>query len=755
VLTCRAAESEARLSYAALGDLLDFELPDLPAPQARALQVALLRAEVEGAPPDQRAVSVATLGVLRALAAADPVMIAVDDVQWLDAPSARVLAFVVRRLEDAPVRILVALRVGAGGDPLGLGQTGPLPLQRVPIGPLDEEAMTRLLRDRTGRDLTRPILLRLHRISEGNPFFALEIARALTSRGVRPAPGEPLPVPEDLQALLGARLAALPSTATDGLLVVAAAARPTEDLVVAAAARSDRAAAGVRRAEKAGILQRAGGRIGFAHPLLGSAVHAAATPQARRRVHRRLADLVVDPEERARHLALAASGPHPQVARALEEAGRHARRRGAPDAAAELLELARTLTPPGDGAGLLRRSVEAAEHHFDAGDATRATALLEEAIATARPGGDRARIVFRLASISWMDMGRVQALSERALEEAGDDAALRAAAFEHLAWVAIYRGDLAFAVEHAQASRQWARRIADPAIRADSLSTFAMVEFLLGRPPQDLMAEAVRLEDLAMRDGPASQTTVFTASRTCHGLQLLWAGELDAAREVLQEELTVYERLGRYVVRDELLCYLAEVECRAGNWDVAARHAQEAYEIDVESGRVLGQGHMLFPRALVAALKGDVDTARSDAEEGLRQCLRNQDTLDASCHRAVLGFLELSLSDPAAAIERLEPVLAFLDEMGPRSPASSRACRTRSRPWSPWAGWMRPKRSSIGWSARDELWIGRGPSPPPREAVGCSPQPGAISRPRALRWSRLWWSTGAWHSRSSWPVPCW
>lgn len=110
------------------------------------------------------------------------------------------------------------------------------------------------------------------------------------------------------------------------------------------------------------------------------------------------------------------------------------------------------------------------------------------------------------------------------------------------------------------------------------------------------------------------------------------------------------------------------MECRAGNWDVADRHAQEAYEIDVESGRVLGQGHMLFPRALMAALKGEMDTARSDAEEGLRQCLRNHDTLDASCHRAVLGFLELSLSDPAAAIERLEPVLEFLDEMGSPEP---------------------------------------------------------------------------------------
>ena len=151
MLSCRAAEAEARLSYAALGDLFDFELPDLPAPQQRALDAALLREEVEGAPPDQRAVSLASLGVLRALAASAPVILAIDDVQWLDAPSARVLAFVARRLEDAPIRILVALRAGSGGDPLALGRAGPAPsLHRVPIGPLREEAMTRLLRARTG-----------------------------------------------------------------------------------------------------------------------------------------------------------------------------------------------------------------------------------------------------------------------------------------------------------------------------------------------------------------------------------------------------------------------------------------------------------------------------------------------------------------------------------------------------------------------------------------------------------------------------
>jgi hypothetical protein len=149
--------------------------------------------------------------------------------------------------------------------------------------------MTRLLRDRTEGGLTHATLLRLCRISEGNPFFALEIARALTRRGVRPAPGEPLPVPEDLRELLGARLAALLPSAADGLLVVAATARPTEDLVVAAAERRDRALAGMRSAEEAGVLQRTGDRLGFTHPLLGSTVYAEATSRARRSVHRRLA----------------------------------------------------------------------------------------------------------------------------------------------------------------------------------------------------------------------------------------------------------------------------------------------------------------------------------------------------------------------------------------------------------------------------------------------------------------------------------
>jgi predicted ATPase len=232
VLSSRAAESEARLSYAALGDLLELELPELPGPQQRALDAALLRTEVEGSPPDQRAVSLATLAVLRALAESSPVIIAIDDIQWLDAASVRVLSFAARRLRDEPIRILVAMRTGFGGDPLGLVRMTGSGLHRLRVCPLGEDTMIRLLRDHIGEDLAHPILKRLHTVSQGNPFFALEIARALDNQAVRPEPGEPLPVPEDLHELLGARLNALPSSAADAMLVVAAATRPTVDLVL-------------------------------------------------------------------------------------------------------------------------------------------------------------------------------------------------------------------------------------------------------------------------------------------------------------------------------------------------------------------------------------------------------------------------------------------------------------------------------------------------------------------------------------------
>jgi DNA-binding CsgD family transcriptional regulator len=612
---------------------------------------------------------VASLGVFRALANQTPVLIAIDDVQWLDPSSARVLSFVVRRLQGEPVRVLLTMRSGAVSEPLGLGRTSSTPaIGRLFVGPLDFEAMARLVRERTGQHFAHPILHRVHQVSDGNPFFALEIAAALARGHARPEPGQPLPVPEDLKDLLSARLAALSPPVLDVCLVVAVSGRATEDLVLAAAEETGDGRAALAMAERAGIIRRSGGRMGFTHPLLGSAVYAGAAAGTRRRTHERLAGLVDDPEERARHLALAAPHPDGEVAAALDRAARQARSRGAPDAAAELSELACKLTPTDDPRAILKRQVEAAEHHFDAGDATRATELLEEAITSSPPDGDRAAILFRLASISWLDIPRVQGLAEESLTEAGDDPELVASVHEHLAWVGIYRGDLGYASMHARASVDVATDLHDPSIRADSLATFGMVEFLLGRAAEEYMVEAVRSQDLGALQHPGIQATIYTAARTCYGLQLLWAGRLADAREILLKEMSEYERRGRYVVRDELHCYLAEVECRAGNWDAAAAHAREAVEIGEDSGHLKGRGSMLFPRALVSALRGETETARSDAAEGLRISLGNEDLLSASCNRAVLGFLELSLGRFSEAMKHLGPVLSFLQAMGAAEP---------------------------------------------------------------------------------------
>jgi DNA-binding CsgD family transcriptional regulator len=677
VLATRAAQSEARLSYTALVDLLDDvsddALAELPVPQRRALETALLRAGAEGAAPDQRAVSLATVGVLKALGASGPVVIAVDDVQWLDTPSARVLSFAARRLGDSRVGVMVSLRLGADstGDPLSLERAvPPKDLFRLEIGPLGEEVLGRLLRERTGADLPRPLVQRLHRVSRGNPFFALEMARAVAAAGSRVRPGELPPVPEDLDALLQARIRKLPSSARDPLLAVAAATRPTEELVLASAVRRELARAGLAAAEKAGVIEHVDERIRFTHPLLGSAVYAAASPDQKRDLHRRLAEVVPDPEEAARHLALAATKPDPDVARALDDAAHHSRARGAPDAAAELSELARQLTPVEDEEAMRRRSLGAAEYHFDAGDAPRAIALLQEAAETSPPGHGRAEILYRLSSMSWMNLERgVRAPLEQALPEASEDPELLTGIHVDLTWVAIYLGDLSAASEHSEKAIEHASAVTDPSTRSDALATLGMVEFLNGGSSQDLMSEAVELQDLAMNTVSWTEGSVYTTPRSILGLQLMWQGELDAARDLFLHELSQYERLAMYTVRQEVLCYLAELECRAGRWELAAGYAAEAAETVAESGKTATQTHVVrFNQALAAAHLGDVDTARRQAEEGVRYALQNDDLFNLSWNRAVLGFLELSRSNNEQAHEHLQPVVAFLDRMGPAGP---------------------------------------------------------------------------------------
>src|SRR5262249_45625954 len=157
--------------------------------------VALLLEEAAGPPPDQRAISLAVLEVLRVLARNQPVLVAIDDAQWLDQPTAGVLEFALRRLTDEPVCLLVALRVEPDGrSDQRLMRAIPLERQtRIRVEPFSIGGLHRLVRSRLDLVLPRPLLLRVHETSGGNPFYALELARALDRTDLRLRPGEGLP----------------------------------------------------------------------------------------------------------------------------------------------------------------------------------------------------------------------------------------------------------------------------------------------------------------------------------------------------------------------------------------------------------------------------------------------------------------------------------------------------------------------------------------------------------------------------------
>src|SRR5262245_34526040 len=401
VLSCRPGESEAQLTFAGLGDLLDEVLEpasrDLPEPQRRALGIALLRAASEGPAPLPQAVSLGVLGVLRALACSGPVVIAVDDVQWLDRSSASTLEFVLRRLKGEAIALVLARRGVEVEAPLGLDRAFPHDsVRRLPVGPPSGEALDRIVVERLGVALGAPTLRQIEAASGGNPYFAVELARTLAARTVPLGPAEPLPVPGSLRTLLGERLANLDPPAQEAVLTTAALARPTVALVEASL-RSPDAATALAGAMHAAVLEIDGERLRFTHPLIASVVYADAPARQRRAVHARIAEVVDDTEERARHLALASEGPDASVALSLDEAARSVRARGAPGDAAHLFEEARRLTPPELVDDAARRAVDAAEAHFEGGDSRRVRPLLEEAIGA--ESSERARA---LAFLGWV-----------------------------------------------------------------------------------------------------------------------------------------------------------------------------------------------------------------------------------------------------------------------------------------------------------------------------------------------------------------
>jgi DNA-binding CsgD family transcriptional regulator len=659
VLRTRPAGAEAEFAYAGLGDLLRNAvvdvLPELPPPQRRALAAALLL-EADGAHAvDGHAVGAATLGALRLLARAGPVVVAVDDAQWLDAATRDALAFALRRLDDEPVGILATVRVAPEANANAL--VGALPERRVTrlrLGPLTVAALFEIVRDRFGFTLSRATLLRLHQESGGNPFYALEIGRML-ARSSRP--GDPLPVPPDLRELVRARLAQLSPRSAEVVVAAAALARPTVSILERI---FDDAGDALAEAVAAFVVEIEADVVRFAHPLLGSIHYEETRPSTRRELHGLLAEVVEDTEERARHLALASAGPDAGVAQALAEAATRAGMRGALAPAAELAELAAKLTPAGLP-DVCDRLLVAAELRNSCGDPVGARALLDEALDHASGESIRAEILLRagIVAIQMQDLRSVVALYEAALDAAGDNAQLRSRVLAYRAGVlGVDSGEAR--ERFAEEAVAWAERSGDRRALVESLSALGHLGYVRsGHVDHELMERAIALEESL---GPASYESGPTEE---YAQQLLDIWELGPARELL-ERLAAAARARDDVGLTYPLEHLAHVEQLAGNWDQGAALAAEAAELAAQSGRTMAEIWALFRLGEIEGRRGNVAEARAACERSLR--LAEQTGGWTRGARLALGVLESSLENYAAAWSYLDPSDPRTGSLGPDRP---------------------------------------------------------------------------------------
>jgi len=659
VLSSSPAAVEATLAYSTLTDLLAESLPEVEAglapPQRSALRVALLLDLVEDEPPEPRAIAIAVLNTLRILSLSSPVLIAVDDLQWVDAASASALSFAARRLRGVPVGFLVSQRPGTA--PLDIS---PERLVHLELSPFSLGGLRRVLEDRLGWVYARPMLRRLYEASGGNPFYALELARAL-GPDAELRSDQPLPVPLRLRELIQARLRALPQDTVEPVRLAAALARPSLELLERALGVDLRVK--LEPAVDAGVLELRAGDIRFAHPLFPESIRADLAPHEVRALHRRVAQIVVDNEERARHLGLGSERPDETIASTLEEAARAASRRGAPAAAADLVDDAVRLTPTGS-TNLSRRTFAAAEYHRISGDTARASRLLELLVAREPRGHRRALALERLARI--LDEPRTSTpLLEQALAEADGDLALMVMVEQALAgqaWLAWT--DLPRAVRRLRRALELAEELEDRAVLAQVLASLADIETFLGRRfDQATIDRALALSE------EDDRIELTQHPRWMRARILARVGEHVQAESLLTDLCREAADSGDEHALTMFLNEVAWGAWRRGDWTTALEEAERALELAQEAELTAIRAFALSLVAWLYANLGRVEEAHAASAETLAFASMIGARLPEMNARHALGVLALSLDDPAEARRQLDSLAERAWSAGIREPS--------------------------------------------------------------------------------------
>jgi DNA-binding CsgD family transcriptional regulator len=665
VLQSHPAEAEVRFAFAGLRDVLSHlsdRIDSLPPPMARALRVALLLEEPAGGEVEGGTVEAAALALLRDVASDRPVVVAIDDVQWLDEPSRVAFAYVARRARDARISFILAERLEGGRSvsrwlSQGLGEKA---VVDIALPPLSVGALHHLLRSRLGVALSRPRLVRVHELSGGNPYYALEIAASGEA-----AQGDRAVLPRTLRELVARRLESLPAF-TRRLLLAAALASGEGVGAERLGAVFEEATATVRRglepAVAAGVLGRVGEPIRFSHPLLAAAAIDEAAPDDVARVHERLAETATSPEARARHLSAARSAPDSEVALALDEAAALASARGAATDSAELRALAVRFSEPVDPL-LPRRLVAEGESLFIAGDLTGARRVLASHLDDLADRDLRVSALLLLATMTWYDGSTEEAvpIGTRALAEAADDPTLLARVHARMAWLC--DNDLVRAQGHAAAALARIDPAVDPALYAFALLNDAYLRLLLG-----IAADRAAVD----RGWELQEQARIWEFSTLAGNWPKLVDDFGTARARLRTYLERVREQGDESSIAQLAGYLAELECWTGNLDRARAYADEAIEVAEETGQrsYLVQG--LRHRAMASVMSGVGGVPADDAERALVLAEELGDPAVLAGAQATRAFIALTDGDPATVDRLCTAATASLDRIGMRDHAPYR-----------------------------------------------------------------------------------
>ncbi|MFP3963017.1 LuxR family transcriptional regulator [Actinomadura fulvescens] len=665
-LRVQCVETEAELAFAALGDLLRpvGHLRDqLPRAQAEALEACLTAAE----PPQSSTVStlrvgLATLGLLAAAAAHDPLLVVIDDAQWLDSASAAALSFAARRLEAEGVALFAAVRSNA---PSAFEASG---LAVLDLAGLPDEAAEQLLAKVNGSPVPADVLRRMQRHSQGNPLALIELSGHDVAHRTADL-DQPLPPPQTIARLWQRRFDALPAVVGRTLLVSAASFTGEVSQIVAALGPSGLAS--VESAEAEGLITFEGDRVIFAHPLVRSAAYYGASAQDRRAAHSSLAAVVAGKEgstfadQYAWHLAAAALGPDQTAAQALAETGERNRRRGALDAACSAYVRASELTT---GQSLaVDLMIEAASCAYLAGKADTAVPILDRAQAMTADSGALTEIHRLRTQIQFTRSSprEIFVHLSRAAQSLADDAPLTAAA---MLCTAAGVGAVGALVSEALDAAEQAHALVAGEAGAASLAPavlHAHVLLLTGRSAIARRLLVPRMDQLLATDPLEHGVEVFGFG----SMDLMWLGEYGHARHVIDHALETIRAAGAEERKPALLSVLADLEMRLGRWHSAYSAATACISVAEATDQPLLVAYGASTLARIEAAQGQERRCRDYAERARQLLDPSSPDLVTPYARMALGQLELALGAYDRAAHLLLGLARQVDDLGVHNPA--------------------------------------------------------------------------------------